>query len=232
LKWWKVWWLSRKLRARRTGAANSLAELGSPRAVKLLVDALYDDRPICDSQFTNARVCGEASRALTIVGGPAVGHLLNKMHDADPNVRSRIICVLGRIGDQRAVEPLVQMMSEESNLEIQRHIVASLGTIKDPRAVVALGHALDTFPFSYRSEVVQALGYIGHPAAIALRVLFRQPQRQFFGGLRLARSTGFFRCVVKGPFLFLHPAVPRQQRFASYERDYFFEAVSDLAGEE
>jgi hypothetical protein len=74
----------------------------------------------------------------TITGGPLLRILCNK----DIDIRSRAAEALGRIGDQRAVEPLIKALLDRYSTVIISSANA-LGKIGDPRASEPLLRAFD-----------------------------------------------------------------------------------------
>lgn len=82
----------------RNGAVDALGEIGDARAVKSLLNLLgNDDKGLqCD-----------AAAALVKIGEPAVEPLIELLKNEDCIVRIRAANTLGRIGDVRALEPLI-----------------------------------------------------------------------------------------------------------------------------
>jgi HEAT repeat protein len=71
--------------------------------------------------------------------------------------------VLGKIGDLRAVEPLIAALSDE-DLGVRQCATDALGKIGDPRAVEPLiNSALLDESLSVRERAARALGKIGEP---------------------------------------------------------------------
>ena len=72
---------------------------------------------------------------------------------------------LGKIGDLRAVEPLIKLLAD-SELGNYRHLVAEwLGDLGDPRAVEPLANALSAWYPPTRRDAAESLGKIGDPRA-------------------------------------------------------------------
>jgi CheY-like chemotaxis protein len=95
-------------------AASALGEIGSPRAVKALCQALtmVDDGG-------NLRAC--VSNTLVSVGPPAVEELCLMLNRKDCTVRTCAAYALGMIGDARAIEPLRERLQAINN-PIQRFV--------------------------------------------------------------------------------------------------------------
>ena len=77
---------------------------------------------------------------------------------------------LGRLGDARAVEPLLETLGRTDDPEVQEAVIQSLGTLGDARAVSALAAIMeDAHRFlTLRLAAAEALGNIGGEQAIAV----------------------------------------------------------------
>jgi len=73
--------------------------------------------------------------------------------------------VLRGIGDERAVEPLIQALKDE-NWSVRVEAANALGTIGDKKAVEPLIQALKDENWSVRAEAANALGMIGDEKAV------------------------------------------------------------------
>lgn len=70
------------------------------------------------------------------IGEPTVESLIQDLKDEDENVRSHAIHSLGQIGDEKAVEPLIQVMNDENETkEVRMHAEYALSEIKNNRTV-------------------------------------------------------------------------------------------------
>ncbi len=68
-------------------------------------------------------------------GDPShVPELIAALQDRDGNVRRLAASALGKIGDPRAVEPLLTLLASESNPQVRPYAIKALGKIGDPRA--------------------------------------------------------------------------------------------------
>lgn len=189
-----------KLRDREhaTQAVRKLRELGDPVAIKPLCD-LFNDFPsptilkaiisfknkkavpclikaldFTEAQYSNATL---AASALADLGAKEAVPALIKVLKRKLSIKSRAnkakvaaIQALARLGDKRAVDPLVDVADtrpERQDFYLNKQAVIALGKIGDPRAVPVLIRALflsstlqgDAFPMA---EV--ALVRIGEPA--------------------------------------------------------------------
>jgi HEAT repeat protein len=79
----------------------------------------------------------------------------------DHNIRLAAATALGRIGDPRAVDPLISALEDQPRV---REVAAmALGEIGDPRAVESLIRALEDADWELRSMIAKSLGKIGDP---------------------------------------------------------------------
>ena len=81
----------------------------------------------------------------------------------DQNVRLAAASALGRVGDSRAVEPLLSALKDQPRVE--EVTIIALGKIGDARAVSSLITALEDANWEIRGTIAKALGKIGDPQA-------------------------------------------------------------------
>ena len=140
---------------RRKEAAITLGEMGDERAVAPLIMALRDDE-------WNVREAAED--ALAMIGSPAVEPLIKALREYQ--TRRYVIKVLGRIKDERVLDPLfVQLRNEEFNDDA----TAALVEVGLP-AVERLTAVFNDKDKNVRKHAVQALGAIGLPEAVELLI--------------------------------------------------------------
>ena len=103
----------------------------------------------------------------------ATDALIERLADPDEDVRERVIAALGKIGDSRAVEPLLALLEQKRSRapEYERGdlgalIADSLGEIRDHRAYPALIELLRTGALYERRSAARALGRIGDETAV------------------------------------------------------------------
>jgi HEAT repeat protein len=94
--------------------------------------------------------------------------LIKALSSKDKEVRCRAAYVLGRIGDQVAIEPLIVAL-RDSDGSVRAGAAQSLGEIGDPRAVKPL-IAASRDPMNSTREIAGSVGYalgaIGAPAKV------------------------------------------------------------------
>lgn len=139
-------------------AVESLAKIGTP-ALPSLRTALRDPEPIVRESC--ARVLGKMGAAAK----DSVPELIVALNDADERVNTSAKFALGDIGDERAVEPLIQALSGESSTE--GATVIALGRIGEA-AVDPLRAKLKAPRDKIRILAVAALGRIGPRASAAV----------------------------------------------------------------
>lgn len=107
-----------------------------------------------------------------------VPELIAALRDGNGNVRRLAASALGKIGDPRAVEPLLTLLARESKPQVRQYAIKALGKIGDPRARAALERiasdpqerdynvkAARTALMSLREEADEVLAYLSrsHP---------------------------------------------------------------------
>ena len=116
--------------------------------------------------------------------------LCNALEDEDSNIRERAAMALGRIGDRRAVEPLIPVLGDErvrvreaaawaleclgeplgglihQGLKGSREAREELSKRKDPRAFVPLLRAMESRDVTLRESAAWVLWSIGDPGTV------------------------------------------------------------------
>jgi HEAT repeat protein len=112
----------------RGEAILALGKIGDPSTMKYLIDLLKDR----DS-------CRYAAQALGSRGDPGtVNQLIDNLDSDDYFSRCEIIRALGKIGDSRAVDPLIAAYKKAASYDISAEIIEALGKIGDERAMELL----------------------------------------------------------------------------------------------
>lgn len=109
----------------------------------------------------------EAVEALVQIGEPAVSYLLSVLENRDGNCADAAR-VLGRTGDPRAIEPLIDALYTK-NVHLSQEAAEALGRIGDSRAVQPLIDVLrhewdDTETITVWQKAAAALAALGEPA--------------------------------------------------------------------
>ena len=83
------------------------------------------------------------------------------LNHPNPLVRSRAALAAGRIGDDSAVVPLIQLLRNERNDEVRSMLAFALGETESPQALEALLGAIQSDgPAEVRARIMEALGKI------------------------------------------------------------------------
>ena len=101
------------------GSVESLAQLGGPTATRLLV------KMAASNGHAKRR---EARTALAGMGQAAVPSLIDALDDADTAVRVAVLDPLAAMGDRRAVEPIISLLSDPA-AELREAALAALKTM-------------------------------------------------------------------------------------------------------
>ena len=142
----------------RGPAASALGEIGDPRAVEPLIKVLMD-----------GWACREAGEALSKLRDPRVVELLIetldnvKGWDREKAVKAAEAGagLLGKLGDPRAVQPLIKALSADDK-RVGRAAAKALGELGDPRSVNRLIQALR----AGNDLAAWALGILGDQSAV------------------------------------------------------------------
>lgn len=142
----------------RIEVVQTLGEIGDERAIKPLIGTLEDESLI---------VREKAARALGKVGkSEAEESLIAALQN---NTSLSIVCAgiesLGQIGDARAVEPLIGLLTHKES-QIRECTAAALGKIRDKRSVVPLITALNDEQERVRWYAADSLGKIGDLSSV------------------------------------------------------------------
>jgi rRNA processing protein Krr1/Pno1 len=150
----------------REDAARTLGELGDESAGTALIESLKDED--VDVRLAAAQALGK----LQCVA--AVRALVRRLEDddEDPDVCANSALALGAIGDEGAIQPLIDHLEHEDRF-VRGDSAAALGELKAREAVAALSKLMRNDPISdVREAATRALCAIGgKDADLALRRL-------------------------------------------------------------
>ena len=113
-------------------ASDTLRKLG---AIRDRIDQLLDNLRDVDESELKEGARQETVIQLHRIGRPAVEILLEYLEDDDWIVREAAADTLGKIGDVRAVEPLMNRLRSDKDTGVKEHALKSLGLIGDARPV-------------------------------------------------------------------------------------------------
>ena len=129
----------------------NMQELIRNKDVQGLIQALQHGDSIMQSR---------ASAALCEIGKPAVESLILALKNVNPKVRWFAVCNLGKIGDARAVAPLINTIRTDSDRDVRWHAVDALGEIGDVSASNPLTQVLNDKDTFVRGAAKEALNKI------------------------------------------------------------------------
>lgn len=139
----------------RREAVITLGEMGDERCVEPLVRCLRDG----DWQVRDAAV-----EAIAMIGSPAVDLLLRYIRDYD--ARKSVIKALGKINDERVLDPLISMLHNDEFKDDATWALAELGQ----PAVGRLLECLKNQDEVIRKQAILALGEIKDASCVDLLI--------------------------------------------------------------
>jgi HEAT repeat protein len=177
----------------RRESAEVLANLDQSQAVNPLIDGLRDENPGVQEAAVAALIriggrhvvaslvpllredVGTRNLALEVLeqtGSAALETLLSLLSHDDANIRKFIVDTLGKLGDPRAIPPLIASLKDRDP-NVRGSAAEGLGYLRAREAVPQLLGLLDDNEWVVFT-VIEALGYIADPAALpALMALLK-----------------------------------------------------------
>ena len=230
---------------RRLRAAVALAELGDETSAPVLMQHLDDREP--EIRIQSARGLGRIrwtpaidrivrrfsiespwvrmrfSDTLTTFGASATWPLLayvsiNHQHETDgPKLALR---TLAQIEDRDAVGPIIQILKESRDLEIQIAAIEALGELGSPAAIWILSDMFVSDRWELRAKAATAFGRIGDTTVIPLLVSgLRDPEWW------VRRNTAAALAEMPTGVATLYKALEDEDHFAA---DAAAEALTDM----
>jgi HEAT repeat protein len=149
----------------RQEAAWKLGKIQNMAALRSLITALHEGDE-------SAQVLA----AITLVGMGRSGNVGRSVADAliaelktpDLEVRRKVVWVLWKIGDRRAVKPLVNSLRRDPDVKVRAYAAWALGRLNDSRAIPPLVDALDDSSPKVRWDAAIALAKFGERAIESL----------------------------------------------------------------
>ena len=168
-------WMKKYRIATQAAAIQTLGLLKPEAAVQPLI-----------KELANEELQAQALAALVEMRGAAVPMMLDALKNATDETRIRIADALGRIGDRRAIEPLIEALNSDPHKEVKALAATGLGNMRTRRAVPALTEAL-TYDDTTATNAATALGKIGVSTEDAVQKLIIMAMgKQMRETLRLA----------------------------------------------
>lgn len=141
----------------RAAAVMTLARLGDPNAVPLIIASLKD---------RDARVRSEAARTLGVFGtASATDALIDALHDQSADVRVEATFSLGMMKDSRALAPLTSLLTD-LDPRVSLAAAESLARLKDPRGTRVLIDSLSSTDWRVRSRATQVLSRVAREGSL------------------------------------------------------------------
>lgn len=136
-------------------ATRTLKRLG---AIRERIDRAFD--ALRELEGTIEREEGRMATVIELlgIGRPSVEILLEYLEDDDWVIREAAADLLGKIGDVRAVEPLMKRLEVDKDTGVKEYALKSLGLIGDARPVELYVDALRIRPL--RINAIEALAKI------------------------------------------------------------------------
>lgn len=158
--------LARRERSLQLAATEALMRIG-PDAVGPLLAT-------CEDKVLRRKIGAQVMKILIEVGPRAIETLLEAMEQESQSIRATAISVLGRVGDQRIVRPLVDLFLRDQRM--QEAVVATLARLEE-RGVLDGGEGVHADrEVSPTRMVVEALGGCPRTEVIEqLRVALENP---------------------------------------------------------
>jgi len=92
--------------------------------------------------------------------------LILALEHKNHNVRKSAVNGLGKLGDSKAIDPLIKVLNKEENKYVIQQVGYALELIGDPKAVEGLILALDHKNGTVRFYAGQCLGHLGDSKAV------------------------------------------------------------------
>ena len=139
-----------------------------------------------------------AVAALQVMGGKAVGYLIEALGDPHYSVRIAAVEALGEIGDPGAVEALIRTLSDERE-DVRIATASALGHIGDRRAILPLIHLFRDRYHGVRIAVADAVAEFGRAALGDLEEALNDPLPAV--RVTAARAIGLIGAIESVPLL-------------------------------
>lgn len=138
-------------------AVTTMGEFSDHRVIEPLEQVLKD------SDGTNSKVRKLAAKALANQEGAlAVGPLIEALDDRDPDVRYHALDSLGEVGTPEAVEPIVELLLDESeDMELRISATDALEEIGDPSIATHIKDISGISKSSVRGAILFTFGELG-----------------------------------------------------------------------
>lgn len=144
----------------RIQCARGLGRMKWTPAIDAIVDRFNFETPWVRSRFTGTLAGFGARATWPLIAYVRVNHRFESVGPA------AAIRALGVIGDTQAGPPLIEILDEAADPEIQIAAIETLGLVGGPMALTPLTDVLESDDWRIRAKAATAVGDIGDPAAI------------------------------------------------------------------
>jgi HEAT repeat protein len=144
----------------RIQCARGLGRMRWTPAIDAIVDRFNVETPWVRSRFTSTLVGFGPKATWPLIAYIRVNH---RFESAGPSAAIR---ALGVIGDTQAGPPLIEILEEAKDPEIQIAAIEALGAVGGPLALKTLIREFDSDDWRLRAKAATAIGDIGDPLAI------------------------------------------------------------------
>ena len=110
--------LEYKRRETRLNAIKALGGIGDESAIPVLVEVVNSGSAKRKKDRADPEIRGLAVEALGKIGGSAVNELVKIVRNKGSSMRVDAIQALEQLGDERAVKPLLEVLSEQGSREV------------------------------------------------------------------------------------------------------------------
>jgi HEAT repeat protein len=149
-------------------------------------------------------------------------------HDPEDIVRERAATALAQIGDERAIDPLIDAL-DDSSAWTRNRIIYLLGASRDARAVEPLLEQLDSREPSTQGVAAWALGAIGDQRALdALRGLLRSTHASVRGNVAWALGEFGLEALIADLLPLLADAAPEVRAKTAWALGAISEATGNV----
>jgi HEAT repeat protein len=168
----------------------------SKRVTSVTTEKHFTTVPVKAKFAEVAKAAPVAAIVAPVAPAPAVDikSLTKALHDIDADVAREAATALGTSGNAAAVEPLIEVVRNSNGYfhsVVRSAAAASLGQLKDRRAIEALLHAVHDPITDPSTEAIRALTALADPRAIAALVeVVRNTNGFFAGSVRRAAVLG------------------------------------------
>ena len=174
---------------------QALGEMEDKENAKIIV-------PFLNDKSTEARVITSESLGL-LKSSDAVDPLLERLKiESDEKVKLAIIEAMGKAGDKKCVEPLIELLNNAPD-SMASAIAVALRDYKDSRAIEPLINSLNNDGYYYNTEIAKTLAEIGKPAVKPLlNAAFDKKRRTeghiiALGYMKTSNSIGALMNIIK-----------------------------------